>query len=385
MPTDLKECTKRGIIIRYSDEENIIKKADFEEEDFSNKKYYYLHARNYIIGKGDEQIKQTLKSFNYKFNEKEEDSFYYIKTKIKMFDDLGLEKSLKEMIYLIDFPGYGTKNFFSSNICKNVISICNSFIFVTRNSVIKDKDYKTMLDLFIQAKENRQQFTSQLIKSSLFIFNNDINQSSTPENLDNGKNDIQSLIKGVEKNDIRLCFFNAKSYINYCSTYNYFYNLENTLKSEYNKFSNNNYSYFADQTRKININFPQHFLDLLIEKAKSFQGKMTKKQKLNYEAESIINNYFEGIGEFYNENKINIIKILSFCKDNITKINYFNESNIEELKNNLKSLIYNVNDNKQKELRESINNVLSILDIFFGKNFEEKKKILKKLKVLRIK
>lgn len=268
LPTDLKECTKRGIIIRYSDKENVIKKADFKEEDFSNKKYYYLHARDYIIGKGDEQIKQTLKGLNYKFNEREEDSFYYVKTKIKLFDDLGLEKSLKEMIYLIDFPGYGTGNFFKSDICKNVISICNTFIFVTRNSIIRNKDTKTMLDSFLQAKENKQQFTSQLIKSSLFIFNNDINQNSTLENLDNGKNDIQGMIKGVEKEDIKLCFFNAKYYTNYCSTYNCFYNLDDMLKNEYKDYSYKNSSFFSDRIAIINSNFPQHLLDILIEKAK---------------------------------------------------------------------------------------------------------------------
>ena len=133
LPTDLNECTKRGIIIKYSDEENVIKKADFVEEDFSNQKYYFLDASNYIIGKGDEQIIRTLKGLNYKFNDKQEDSFYYIKTKIKLFDELGLDKSLKNMIYLIDLPGYGTKNFFKSDICKKVISICNCFFFVSRN------------------------------------------------------------------------------------------------------------------------------------------------------------------------------------------------------------------------------------------------------------
>ena len=42
LPSDLNECTKRGIIIGYSDEYNTIKKADFIEEEFSNQKYYYL-------------------------------------------------------------------------------------------------------------------------------------------------------------------------------------------------------------------------------------------------------------------------------------------------------------------------------------------------------
>ena len=374
LPTDLKECTKRGIIIRYSDVENVIKKADFIEEDFSEKKYYYLNARNNIIGKGDEQIINTLKGLNYKFNDKEEDSFYYIKTRIKLFDDLGLDKSLKQMIYLIDFPGFGTGNFFKSNICKNVISICNSFIFVSRNSVIKNKDSKTMLDSFLQTKESKQQFSSKLIKSSLFIFNNDINQSSTKENLDNGKSDIQGLIKGIEKDDIKLCFFNAKYYMNFCSTFNYFYELEKSLKNEYNIYSYKNSSFIGNKENSINTNFPQHLLDLLIEKAKSFKDKMKKSQKIDKDTESIINDFFGKIGEIGNPNKNIIIKIISFCKDNINKINFFKESNIEEFKKILKSQIKFVNDNKQEELRESINNVLSILDLFFGKNFEENKK-----------
>jgi len=379
LPTDLKECTKRGIIIRYSDEENVIKKAYFIEEDFSEKKYYFLRAYDNIIGRGDKQIINTLKGLNYKFNDKEEDSFYYIKTRIKLLDDLGLDKSLKQMIYLIDFPGFGTGNFFKGDICKNFISICNSFAFVSRNSVIKNKDTKSMLDSFLQVKENKQQFTSKLIKSSLFIFNNDINQSSTPENLENGKNDIQDLIKGISKNDIKLCFFNAKYYMNYCSTYNYFYNLENTLRDEYNNYSYEKSSYFRDNTNMINSSFPQHLLDLLVEKAKSFQVKMKKNQKIDKGIESTINNYFGNIGEFNNPNKINIIKIISFCKSNIEKINFFKESNIEEFKNILKSQIQFLNDNKQEELRESINNVLSILDIFFGKNFEEKKKDIEEI------
>ena len=37
------------------------------------------------------------------------------------------------MIYLIDFPGYGTGNVFETEIYQKVISICNAFIFVVRN------------------------------------------------------------------------------------------------------------------------------------------------------------------------------------------------------------------------------------------------------------
>ena len=162
LPCDLKECTKRGIIIRYTDKESVIKKAEFIEEEFSNKEYYYFQSDD-IIGRGEEEIKETLKGLNYKFNDNDEDSFYFIKTKIKLFDDLGLDKSLKKMIYLIDFPGYGTGNFFEKGICNKVISICNFFVFVSRNSVIKNKDNKSALDSFIQAKENKKKFLHNLL------------------------------------------------------------------------------------------------------------------------------------------------------------------------------------------------------------------------------
>ena len=43
-------------------------------------------------------------------------------------------------LYLIDFPGYVTGNIFETEIYKNIMSICNAFIFVVRNSVIKEND-----------------------------------------------------------------------------------------------------------------------------------------------------------------------------------------------------------------------------------------------------
>ena len=381
LPCDLKECTKRGIIIKYSDEENIIKKANFIGEDFLEKKYYYFESED-VIGKGDEQIQQTLKGLNLKFNNREEDSFYYIKTKIKLFDILGLDKSLKEMIYLIDFPGYGTGNFFENEICNKVISICNSFVFITRNSAIKNKDTKYVLDSFIKAKESKMKFSSHLIKTSLFVFNNDANQTSTQEDIEKGKRDIQTLIKGIDKNDIKLTFYNAKYYLNYCSLYNYFYKWEETLKIEYDNFINMNSSFFKNPKANesyLNRSFPQHLCDLLIQKASNFKAKMKRSQKYDKEIEQYTNNFFKEIGEFTNENKNNIIKISSFCKENINKISIFQESNIEEFKNKLKLQIEYVNENKQSELRESIDNIISILDMFFGQNFKEKKKDLEEI------
>ena len=59
----------------------------------------YASLMQNIIAKGITKVKQTLKGLNYKFTDNDGDSFYYISTKIKLFDDLRLDYSLKRMIY----------------------------------------------------------------------------------------------------------------------------------------------------------------------------------------------------------------------------------------------------------------------------------------------
>ena len=188
LPTDLNVCTKRGILIRYDDEEETtIRKASFVEEKFLDITSYYFEAEN-SIGKGIKQVRETLQGLNLDFNKNEKDSFYYIRTRIKLFDDLGLSNYYKKMIYLVNFPGYGTGNVFEAEIYQKVMSICNAFIFVVRNSVIKEHDTKKILySIFTQAKEQKNKFANRFIKSCLFIFNNDITQSTEKNNLEIAK------------------------------------------------------------------------------------------------------------------------------------------------------------------------------------------------------
>ena len=210
-------CTKRRILIRYDDEEETtIKKASFVEEKLLDITSYYFEAEN-LIGKSIKQVRETLQGLNLDFNKNEKDSFYYIRTRIKLFDDLGLSNYYKKMIYLVNFPGYGTGNVFEAEIYQKVMSICNAFIFVVRNSVIKEHDTKKILDsIFTQAKEQKNKFANRFIKSCLFIINNNINQSTEKNALEIAKSDIKYIIKGVEEENINLTFFNAKNYSNYC-------------------------------------------------------------------------------------------------------------------------------------------------------------------------
>ena len=386
LPCDLNECTKRGIIIRYTDSnETTLRKANFREEYFFNKPYYYFEA-DHIIGRGEYQVTETLKGLNYEFNKNEEDSFYYIKTRIKLFDDMGLDKSLKEMIYLIDFPGYGTGNVFEKEIYNKVMSICNSFIFVVRNSVIKEKNAKRILDsIFQQAKEQKKKLSSQFIKSCLFVLNNDINQSSTEEDINKAKGDIRNIIKGVEEKDINLCFFNAKYYSNYCYNYNYYFNWNNSLDTEYKNFQDIRTRIFTNPSAidlMINNTFSEYLLSILAKKVKQFDIKIQKDQKISENVEKQVNESFDLV-EYENlrspDYKNKIMKILSFCQENIDKLKTLKESNINEFKLTFISQLNYVNHCMQDELRENMENVISILDMFFGRDFTERKKDLKEI------
>ena len=144
LPTSLEECTKRGIIIRYcniGEEETTIRKVNFSKEYLDKSNIYF--ENDYIIGRGEKQVNEILKSLNYEYTDKEEDYFYYIRTKIKLFDDLKLDDSLKRIIYFIDFPGYGTSSkFMEKELCKKIIANSSSFIFTIKNSLINVEDTK---------------------------------------------------------------------------------------------------------------------------------------------------------------------------------------------------------------------------------------------------
>ena len=384
LPNDMNECTKRGIIIRYADSNGIsLRKANFKAEKFLDKTNYFFEAGHEIC-KGEEKVKDTLKGLNYGFNEKEEDSFYYIRTRIKLFDELGLDTSLKKMIYLIDFPGYGTGNVFEKEIYNKTMSICNSFIFVVRNSVIKENSAKIVLDsIFNQAKEQKNKLTSQFIKSCLFILNNDQSQSTTKDDLERAKGDMQSIIKGINSDDINLCFFNAKYYLNYRDNFNYFSNIKELIDDEFKNYNEKKSEIIRNPSAHVNIqkSFSEYFYKALVNKQSLFDTKKKKDQQISPEVESDLTSKFNEMDEKDKENMKDskkyakkIKESLSFCKENINNMKILKESNINEFKEAFHSRIKYFNDNMQKELKVKMNNLISILDMFFKSDYEERKK-----------
>ena len=388
LPTGLNECTKRGIIIRYcngKEDDIILKKVNLLEEKYKDETFYYFEIKN-TIAKGLAQVKQTLKGLNYKFNDKDEDSFYYISTKIKLFDDLGLDYSLKRMIYLIDFPGYGTNNkFIEKKICSKVLNISKFFVFTLRNSIIKENNTKLVLEqLFNQVKKQKKQLISGLIKSCLFILNNDNCQDITNEDYEKAQKEIKDMIKindDFNINNIKLCFFNPKLYCDYCNNYNYFFNLKHTFKLELDNYrnskiniikwpeisSNKNSNSFIEF---INKKFSEKILNLFGKKKNKVQ--ITKineniKNEINY----LFSKYFEQLkmNEIINK-KEEILKLVSFGQENIKELKSLNESNIENFKIILEEQFMHIIENKNYQLKTNIAELLSIIDNYFNSNIK---------------
>ena len=392
LPTELNECTKRGIIIRYATDgqkDINIRKAIFRQNNFLGKEKCYFEADT-LITEGLKNVQDTLKGLNYEFTDKQEDSFYYIRTKIKLFDDLRIDNNLKKLIYIIDFPGYGTNNKFEQFLFNKVTSICNSFMFVIKNSLIKENHNQMALkNIFNQAKDQKNELSSGFVKNCLFILNNDDSQETSENELEKAKGDLAYLIKNVKKGDINSCFFNAKYYLNYLDNYNYFNNIQNTFKNEFNSYKKyksdilknpENYS-----SQKYN-RFCDYIYVKIVEKIKEggFETSIDSDEEINDNILSQIENvllYLESNNslakdDFTQEHKNIIAQIISFAQRNLSELNSLKESNIEELKINLMKQINSINDEIQNELKNNLNEEIKILDFFFNQNFSDRKKDL---------
>ena len=385
LPTDLNECTKKGIIIKYHEGEMTIRKANFKKDTLLKRDYYYFESEKNIIGKGKKQVTDILKSLNYDFSEKEEDSFYYLQTKIQLFDELGFDNALKKKIFLIDLPGFGTRNNFESEIYKKVISICNSFIFTIKNSIIKDNNNQIILNsLYNEAKEQKNILQSLFIKSCLFILNNDKPQTNNKEDSDKAKKDIIYIINGTNEDDINLCFYNAKYYSNYIDNKNYFFNIKQTFEFEYQNYMSFKRNIFKNPEKvkeKSYKNFIDYMKKKLSEKIKNGElGAVKKTQVIDKNIEGEIKKIMTNYSEkqiiqmddiFKNENTFS--KYFSFAQEKIEQLKILKESNYEEFKKVFKSQIKYIDQYVQKDVGKKIDKVLNTLDIFFNTDFSEKK------------
>ena len=185
------------------------------------------------------------------------------------------------------------------------MTICNSFFFITRNSIIKENKSQQILNsIFKEAYLKQNIFTSKFIQYCLFIFNNDNEESTTDKDLERLRGNIKNIISGIDNlNDINLCFFNAKYYSNFCDNYDYFFNINTLFEKEYKNYIKSKTLFY--KTPGLNNIKNDGFFDFLFKKLNSkletlfdIKLKKIKKQKKDDKLEEFINKKFKEISQY---------------------------------------------------------------------------------------
>ena len=225
LPTNSNECTKRGIIIRYhnNDIPQLYKTKFIKKEKLD---YYLFEDSNEPVCSGFNDVKKELEKLN-EDNKNFEDSFYILKIKIEFYDEYNIEDELKEKIELIDFPGLHTaNNFYEQNIFGPLMKFTDGFIFVNKNDLIKEgSNFEALIDIIDKIESKKFGLNTDTF---LFILNN----FKTKElKIENAKKELDEIIFGkiIEKKGFWSYFkkeekyetklnvvqFNAKCYLNY--------------------------------------------------------------------------------------------------------------------------------------------------------------------------
>lgn len=249
--------------------------------------------------------------------------------------------------------------------------------------------------LFDQIKVSKKKLYLGFSKSCLFILNNDNSHSYSKNEFKKFEKDIKYILKGEDdineknKEDINLCFFNAKYYINYCNIFNYFNNLKRTLDIEYKeylRYKQNIYKYPEMFGGKMYNTFYDFLFNKQLNDKIKKEFKKNIKKIMTYSIKNdIVNDLSEELSKYLDMNEIfqngdKIYKVLSFAQDNIDKLPIFKESNIENFKKILLTQIQYLYKSKNEELNNNLKESLSMLDEFINFDFENNKKNLKEIK-----
>ena len=375
LPAQKNECTKKGILIKYWDKNYpVIRKTRFKTEKMGNDDIYYFEPDEEIIAKGIKNIHRVLEGTNGEFSSKEEDFFYEIDIKIKFVNDLKLDDSLKDKICFIDLPGFGTNNEFEKKgVYSHLMKSCNIFLFVVFNLKIKEADNKRMLDnLYHQMSEYRGIPAQAFIKKCLFIINFDKDQDTSEKSIKQAKNDIISVVDGLDKSilkDLNVCFFNAKFYENYIFKSIYYQKAETIIEhelGEYKKLQEKKWKGFIEKIK--GGTFSKYLKEQLKDNiGNDIQDKFNEKTiETSKEIEEEITNLINKLKLKLSKSEITLIsKYISFGKDNISKSDLLPKSNIDVF---VKELLISINSAKLKEdaeINTNLKQCFKILDDVF--------------------
>ena len=231
LPIDVRKCTYRGIIIRHTNEKNIIQLFKTKFIKIENPTYWYFQDEEAPICEGYEEVKQELIKLNNK-EPKFEDAFVILKINLNIFDEIEaseeLKNTLKNKVELIDFPGLDTlKNFYEETIFAPLMNFSDGFIFVNDCDLIKESGNINILRNIVNEINLRISYFSY--NSRFFL----IQKCDKKLQLDikNSKKDFGKILEIKKFEELNVDKFSSKLFKTYTNYFNrYVKNFELCLK-----------------------------------------------------------------------------------------------------------------------------------------------------------
>ena len=379
LPTKDSECTYRGVILRYKNTKEFkLYKTKLISQGKGLDKYYFFQTQQYSFCQGIENIKSHLQNTNNDKEITDDDAYFVIEGKLKIFDFIKLDEKLINIIEFIDLPGYDRKNnkFNENKYYEKILKFSNCCIYINDPKSIDDK--KSVDRMVMQYLSDKEKvfpiLRKEFIKTCLFL----INKSEYLENEDRISicnkiyKNISIAEKYLENKNLNIAFFSAISFLEYLEIRNdYIENFENItiLKKLYNKFNNKlfygfrGFKHYADKTlSRIEENFDLN-LDEEIEIKNDLKCKFY--------------NTFEDLCKKHNSSGLNINEVNEIIKKICCLYKQFKSKNFSKTKYShkffdiLKDVIIYSENLQNKNLQKSISDFFSYTDELFNKELKE--------------
>ena len=318
---------------------------------------------------------KILNGVNNDFSNNVEDFFYEIYTKIKFVDEFNFGDKLKDQICFIDLPGFGTNNNFETkDIYSKLMKSCHLFLFVFRNLIIKETSNKIMISkLFKTLIEYYSKTTAKsFINKCFFIINFKNNQNISEKYVKEAKEDISTIYRNLNINDINVSFFNARFYDNYLKKLNPYEVPEKLIKKEIKLYNNLRENFFLGLNENFNKKtFIEQFKNKLTEDVENISKEEEKMLKVSIK--NIIDKKTENN---IHEEDINFITkyiLKKKEKEIIKNSSPLLESNYKNYSKELHKFILKGNEKREKQIINDLKEPFNNLDNIFNVSFVSKK------------
>ena len=347
--------SKRGIIFEEGEDIELFKaKSDINY--LCSGKSFMIFKKVEKIVSGLNNVKEYLSILNSQFSKNKnmiKYDYFIITFPIKFFDDVKLDKNLRKIIKFIYLP----ENIPNKETYYERIINCFSLNIFNFNNNEIDNINKSM---------NDNELNNFLFNINLL--NNDVNNT----------NELKIKIKNIinkDNNDINISYINSIScqkYLNYyklfCDDYQILF--DDILKEYHHLGLKNSFSEFFLNQIKLYINelFTNDFNEI---------NNIIAEENYNNNIYEKINNLFENNQKEEKNIQENIKCIssgLTYIKNNITKIKYYNDSYIELFYKDLSAIINTTINTKMKNLLDIFNSCVKNFENYF--KYDEEHRIL---------